>query len=50
MTCRLENNQFELAMELLIENGFNEIADSISVLMNTAMKIQQFPVPPEMQQ
>jgi transposase-like protein len=28
-------------MELLIENGFNGIADSISVLMNTAMKIER---------
>ena len=41
MTCHIENNQFDLAMELLIENGFNGIADAVSILMNTAMKIER---------
>ena len=41
MTCYIENNQFDLAMELLIENGFNGIADAVSILMNTAMKIER---------
>jgi len=41
MTCHAENTQFDLAMELLIENGFNGIADAISILMNTAMKIER---------
>ena len=41
MTCLVENNQFDLAMELLIENGFNGIADAVSILMNTAMKIER---------
>jgi len=27
MTCKIECTQFELAMELLIENGFDGIAD-----------------------
>ena len=30
MTCHIENNQFDLAKELLIENGFNGIADAVS--------------------
>ncbi len=41
MTCHIENNQFDSAMELLIENGFNGIADAVSILMNTAMKIER---------
>jgi transposase-like protein len=41
MTCYTENNQSDLAMELLIENGFNGIAQSISILMNTGMKIER---------
>jgi len=41
MTCHVENNQFDLAMELLIENGFTGIADAVSILMNTAMKIER---------
>jgi transposase-like protein len=41
MTCNIESNQFDLAMELLIENGFDGIADAVSVLMNTAMKIER---------
>jgi transposase-like protein len=40
MPCHTENNQFDSAMELLIENGFNGIADAVSILMNTAMKIE----------
>jgi hypothetical protein len=31
MTSYIENNQFVLAMELLIENGFNGIAEAVSV-------------------
>lgn len=41
MTCHIENNQFDSAMELLIENGFNGIADAVAILMNTAMKIER---------
>ncbi len=41
MTCHIENNQFDLAMELLIKNGFDGVADAISVLMNTAMRIER---------
>jgi len=41
MTCYPENNQFDLAMELLITNGFDGVADAVSVLMNTAMKIER---------
>ena len=41
MTCSSECTQFDLAMELLIENGFEGIADAVGVLMNTAMKIER---------
>ncbi|MFT5728827.1 MAG: putative transposase [Desulforhopalus sp.] len=41
MTCHSEHNQFDSAMELLIENGFNGIADAVSLLMNTAMQIER---------
>ncbi len=41
MTCLIENNQFDLAMELLIQNEFDEVADAISVLMNIAMRIER---------
>lgn len=41
MTCHIENNQFDLAMELLTENGFDGIADTVSLLMNTAMQIER---------
>jgi len=41
MTCNPEHNQFDVAMELLIENGFSGIADAISILMNTAMQIER---------
>ena len=41
MTCHVENAQFDLAMELLIENGFNGIADprlveSLNVILGRA--------------
>ncbi|TKB09602.1 IS256 family transposase [Desulforhopalus sp. IMCC35007] len=41
MTCNIENTQFDSAMELLITNGFNGIADAVSILMNTAMQIER---------
>lgn len=41
MTCYRENNHFDVAMELLIENGFAGIADAVSLLMNTAMQIER---------
>ena len=41
MTCRIENNHFDLAMEVLIENGFDGVADAVSLLMNTAMQIER---------
>jgi len=41
MTCHTENNQFDSAMELLIANGFNGIADAVSILMNSAMQIER---------
>lgn len=41
MTCNIENNQFDSAMELLIANGFNGIADAVSILMNSAMQIER---------
>ena len=41
MTCQQDCSQFDLAMELLIENGFDNIADVVGVLMNTAMQIER---------
>jgi putative transposase len=41
MTCQNDCSQFELAMELLIANGFESIADTIGILMNTAMQIER---------
>lgn len=41
MTCNIDNNQFDSAMELLIANGFNGIADAVSILMNSAMQIER---------
>ena len=41
MTCQTENTQFELAMELLIENGFDGMARAISILLNAAMRIER---------
>ena len=41
MTCQIEHNQFDVAMELLIDHGFSGIADAVSILMNTAMKIER---------
>jgi hypothetical protein len=37
MTCNTECTQFDLAMELLIDSGFDGIAKAVGVLMNTAM-------------
>jgi len=41
MTCMKENTQFDLAMELLITNGFDGLAGAITVLLNTAMRIER---------
>ena len=41
MTCNTECTQFDLAMELLIENGFNGIVEAVGMLMNTAMKLER---------
>ncbi len=41
MTCTVQNTQFDLAMELLIENGFDGVADAIAIMMNGAMQIER---------
>ncbi|MBT8334624.1 MAG: IS256 family transposase [Deltaproteobacteria bacterium] len=41
MTCKTECTQFDLAMELLIENGFEGLAETVGLLMNTAMQIER---------
>lgn len=41
MTYQQENTAFEQAMELLIQNGFDDVAAPISILMNAAMKIER---------
>ena len=35
MTYLIECTQLDLAMELLIKNGFDAIADAVDLLMNT---------------
>ncbi len=42
MTCSTECTPYDLAMELLIEHGFEGIADSIAILMNSAMRLERF--------
>ena len=37
MTYNIKNTQFELAMELLIDNGFDGVADAIAIMMNGAI-------------
>ncbi len=39
MTCDVKNTQFELAMELPIDNGFDGVSDAMSIMMNGAMQI-----------
>ena len=41
MTCNVKNTQFELAMEVLINNGFNGVANAIAIMMNGAMQIER---------
>ncbi len=41
MTYQEENTSFGQAMELLIQNGFNDIAEPIGILMNAAMKVER---------
>ena len=41
MTCQNDCSQFDLAMELLITNGFEGVADTIGILMNSAMHIER---------
>ena len=41
ITCQVEHTQFEPAMKLLIENGFDAIADFIAILLNAVMNIER---------
>lgn len=41
MTCHNDCSQFVLAMELLIANGFEGVAETIGILMNSAMQIER---------
>lgn len=41
MTCHPDSTQFDVAMELLISNGFDGIADTLTTLMNAAMQIER---------
>ncbi len=41
MTCREDCSQFDLAMELLITNGFGNVAEVVGILMNSAMQIER---------
>ncbi|MCP3931163.1 MAG: hypothetical protein GY705_18930 [Bacteroidetes bacterium] len=41
MTCHIENNQFDLAMDSLLKTDLMELLMLLSVLMNTAMRIEK---------
>ncbi len=41
MTYSRECTLIDLAMELLIENGFEGIEETVGVLMNTVMKLER---------
>jgi transposase-like protein len=41
MTYETERTPFDMAMELLINNGLNGMADTMKILMDSAMKIEQ---------
>ncbi len=41
MTCSTQYTQYDLAMEFLIEHGFEGIAESIAILMNSAMQLER---------
>ncbi len=41
MICSTQYTQYDLAMELLIEHGFEGIAESIAILMNSAMQLER---------
>ena len=41
MAHRQHGNAFNDAMELLIENGFDGMADVLTILLNEAMKIER---------
>ena len=41
MTCPIQNTQFELAMELLIEHGFDGVASAMTILLNAAMRLER---------
>ncbi len=41
MTYSTECTQFDLAMELLIEHGFEGIADCVAILINSTMQLER---------
>ena len=41
MTHQAHHNEYQQAVELLIENGFEGIAQSLEILLNSAMKIER---------
>ena len=41
MTHETENTQFDMVMELLINNGFDGIAETMRIMMDSAMKIDR---------
>jgi hypothetical protein len=41
MTCEADCSQFDLAMELLITNGFGNVAEVVGILINSAMQIER---------
>ncbi len=41
MTHETENTQFDMVMELLINNGFDGMAETMRIMMDSAMKIER---------
>jgi len=41
MTHENHHNEYTQAVELLIENGFEGVADSLAILLNSAMKVER---------
>jgi hypothetical protein len=45
MTSQIEKNPFDLAMELVMENGFNGIADAVSYTYEYCCQIRTTKAP-----
>ena len=41
MACRVNDNNFQGAIELISENGFDGMAEAVSLLVNEAMHVER---------